>query len=31
MVIDWFDKEVVSYELLRWPQKGAHMNPIENF
>ena len=37
MVIDWLNKEVsyevenVSYELLPWPQKGAHMNPIENF
>ena len=30
MVIDWFDKEVVSYELLPWPPKGADMNPIEN-
>ena len=30
MVIDWFDKEVNSYELLPWPPKGADMNLIEN-
>jgi|688.fasta_scaffold1818376_1 hypothetical protein len=30
MVMDWFDEEVVSFELLLWPTKGADMNPIKN-
>jgi hypothetical protein len=30
MVMDWFNDEGVSFELLPWPPKGADMNPIEN-
>jgi hypothetical protein len=30
MVLDWFQEEGVSFDLLPWPPKGADMNPIEN-
>ena len=30
MVMNWFNDEGVSFELLPWPPKGTDMNPIEN-
>ena len=30
IVMDWFQDEGVSFQLLPWPPKGADMNPIEN-
>jgi transposase len=30
IVMNWFEDEGVSFQLLPWPPKGADMNPIEN-